>query len=92
MCWAPPTPTPPPRAHSMAAATLFHHCQLFHTVAVICLPVTDTEKYLDPEQGHADHILCYVLCVRRFVNLKKSHNYKLHVGPIKLKVNMNCYV
>ena len=34
----------------------------------------------------------YVLYVMRFVNLKKSHNYKLHIGSIKLKVNMDCYV
>jgi hypothetical protein len=44
-------------------AILFHGCQLFHTVAVICLPVIDTEKWLDSEQGHADPISCYVLYV-----------------------------
>ena len=50
------------------------------------------KKTLYSEQGHADHIPCYVLSVMRFSNLIKSHNYKLHVGPIKLKVSMNCYV
>ena len=29
---------------SIAVAILFHACQLFHIVAVICLPVIDTEK------------------------------------------------
>jgi hypothetical protein len=50
------------------------------------------QKNNDSEQGHADYIPCYVLYVMRFVTARKFHNYKLHVGPIKLKVDMNCYV
>lgn len=50
---------------------MLHVCQLFHIVAIKCLPVTDVEKKLDSEQGQADHKLCYVLDVMRFVNLKK---------------------
>lgn len=44
---------------SIAIAILFHACQLFHIVTVICLPVTDTE------QGQVDHIhtlLCSEVC------------------------------
>jgi hypothetical protein len=35
----------------LAVAILYHACQIFHTV-------TDTEKLLASEQGHADHIAC----------------------------------
>jgi hypothetical protein len=68
-----------------------HACQLFHIVALMCLPVTDTEKYPDSEQGHAGHVSYYVLyVVLMLVNLRKSHK-TLH-RPIKLNVTMNCYV
>jgi hypothetical protein len=38
-----------------------HACQLFNIAAVTYLSVIDTEKYPDSEQGHADHIPCYLL-------------------------------
>lgn len=83
----------PPSPHSCTVvAILFHARQLFHIISVRCLPAIDAEKYLKIEQGHVDHITCYVLYVRRSITLRKFHNYKLQVGPIKLEVNMNRYV
>ena len=64
---APQTPT------SIVVAALSHACRQFHIVAVQCLLVTDTEELPDSEQGHADHILCYVLYVLRFANLEEFH-------------------
>ena len=72
---------------SIAVDILFHVHQLFHIIAVICLPVIDIEKELDSEQGHANHVPCKVLYVLRFVNPKKFDNRKLHLGPIRIKVN-----
>jgi hypothetical protein len=45
---------------SIAVAILFYACQLFHIPAVTCLPVINTEKSLDAEQGHA--VQHFLLC------------------------------
>ena len=47
----------------IAVAILFHACQLFHIVALTCLPVIDTEERLGSEQGQAGHIARFVLDV-----------------------------
>ena len=49
--------------NSIAVAILFHACQLFHIVALTCLPVIDTEERLGSEQGQAGHIARFVLDV-----------------------------
>jgi hypothetical protein len=84
-----PAPSP-----STAVAILFNAHKLFHIIAAICLPVIDTEKYLDSEQGHADHItpVMFSMFYMRFVNLKKFHKASDRTPQIKGQYEPFCLI
>ena len=74
--------TPP----KIAVAILFHACQIFHIVAVTCLPdVTDTEKWLGSRTCWPHSLFCM-----RFANLKKFHKALHRTHQIKGQYKQLC--
>jgi hypothetical protein len=72
---------------SIAAPILFHACQLFHIVAVICLTLKKNltqSKVMLITYPVMFCILWHLLILR--------NSTKLYLEPIKLKVSMSCYV
>lgn len=81
-CWTLPLPR-------IAVAIFFQARQLFHTVAVMCLSVIDTGKITWLRAGACwPHPLLCSACSRGGL-LILTNSTKLHVGAVKLKVNMN---
>ena len=73
---------------SIAKAIVFYVCPLSQIVAVIWHPIINTENQLDSEESHDVHLLfCSVQCL---LILQWSINPSM--GPLKLRVNMHCYI
>ena len=80
--------------HQNSCSHFVHACQLFHIVAVTCLPVIDTEKWPGPHMLTTYPVLfcMFSMSFMRFANLKefhkaldRTHQIKGQYKPICLK-------
>lgn len=70
-----------PHPHQIDVAILSHACQLFHILAVTCLPSIDTEKWLGSRTCWPHPLFCSEYSEWGLLILRNST--KLYVGPVK---------